>query len=584
MERILFMTRYPTYLVENTRFDMGLAEAPTVLVKYKIGEGGFGEVWRASSLTQHKNYALKQINVPRLIEQGRIARADKATLIERIKREASVNVPSEYVVRCYGYRELHDHFFMLADFVAGDKLSDWIADHLEMPWPARKALFLQILAGVRDLHQAGIIHRDLKPANILITLETQLPKIIDFGLAKLDDSNLTMSGDFSGSKFYKDPGLVGAWEGIKAGDRASDVYALGIMLYEMVMGQNPWQANHLPYEELFNQIAGNDNVLDLDQQFQLAAPPDEIRAVQDAIRLSTRFDRAARLQSVAELLTRLGGRPNDTAVKFARPDVIASAVPRSNLPPLAEDGFVAGAPRDDKSAVAPPRAAAPPRRRSAWPTWLFLFAFGGSLLYLFRADLPWPPLRLPFLASAPTPTPLPTPEPTPPPARITLRSKPLMVAEEDAAQVFQLNAQMLPREYGQPDLQDQGDIALDRVTGLLWQKVASATGVTHGEAQEYCERLALGNDTAWRLPTVAELLSLMTAQPNADGVSMPPMFHNLDQWVWSADQASHDWAWHVNFATGGVSTALLGTYPGVRCVRSAVAAPFAPTPLPFRRR
>jgi len=307
------MKRYHTYLAENQRFEMGLPEAQNVLVKYKIGDGGFGEVWRVSHVSQPKNYALKHINVPRLIEMQRIGPEDKDTLIERIKREASVRVASEYVVKCYGHREIEGNFFLLSDFVAGENLRFWISDHLEMGWPAKKAMFLKILYGVRDLHRAGIVHRDLKPSNILITLESQIPKIIDFGLAKLDDSTLTMTGDFSGSKFYKDPGLIRAWEGIKSVDQTSDVYALGILLYEMIMGQNPWHINHLPYEDLFNQITGKEHVLDIDACFRLDAAPEDVEAVQDLLRLSTRFDRSARLQSVDDMLARLskhdsGGR------------------------------------------------------------------------------------------------------------------------------------------------------------------------------------------------------------------------------------------------------------------------------------
>ena len=300
------MKRYTTYLKENEHFEMGLAEAESVLVKYKIGDGGFGEVWRAVHLSLPKNYALKHIDLPRLIDAQRIRREEKSTLIERIKREAGVQVESEYVVKCYGYREIDENFFLLSDFVAGESLRVWIDDHQGMAWPVKKAMCLKILQGVRDLHRAGIVHRDLKPSNILISLETQTPKIIDFGLVKLDDSSLTMSGDFSGSTYYKDPDLVQAWEGIKAVDQASDVYALGILLYEMIMGQNPWSANRLPYEDLFNQIAGNDNVLDIDSQFRLDATPEEVKAVKELLRLSTCFERSARLQTVEEMLARLG--------------------------------------------------------------------------------------------------------------------------------------------------------------------------------------------------------------------------------------------------------------------------------------
>jgi len=302
------MRRYPTYLKENERFNVNLSEVTTVLVKYRIGRGGFGEVWRASHPGKPREYALKHINIPRLIAEEKLKRADKQILIERIRREASIRVESPYVVTCYGYREIRDNFFLLSDFVAGDPLNEWIWGRLEMPWETKKPLFLRIVQGVRDLHRAGIIHRDLKPSNILVEPVLLRPTIIDFGLARLDESTLTASGDFSGSGVYKDPSLIKGMKGIKAGDRASDVYALGVLLYEIIMGQNPWKANGLRYEEIFEQIQDKDNVLDLDRQFRLkGASAAERAAVEAVIRLSTRFDRAQRLQTVDDILARLGG-------------------------------------------------------------------------------------------------------------------------------------------------------------------------------------------------------------------------------------------------------------------------------------
>ena len=401
------MKRYMTYLAENTRFDMQLDEAQTVLVKYKIGEGGFGEVWRATHLQQPKNYALKHINVPLLIEKGRLNRDDKATLIQRIKREASVSVPSEFVVKCFGCREIDENFFILSEFVSGDKLGDWIRDHAEADWQVKKALYLKILRGVRDLHEAGIIHRDLKPSNILVTLESQMPKIIDFGLAKLEDSTMTISGDFSGSRFYKDPGLVHNWEGIKSGDRASDVYALGILLYEMIVGQNPWDANRLIYEELFNQIAGNDNVLDLDRQFRLDAPPEDVAAVQEAIRLSTRFDRTARLQTVDDITTRLTGTPPPSEPPAAVQSAPQTQTTQTRSPAPAAPRLSVAPTKKPAVSLTPPKQAEK-RPRSMFGVIIALLLMLASAAMLLRGKDVLNALNPP----APTPTPVPTATPT----------------------------------------------------------------------------------------------------------------------------------------------------------------------------
>ena len=308
-------------------FEIGLEEAQTVRVVNKIGAGSFGEVWRATHPQQPKNYALKHIDVPQLLKSRRIRRDEKPLLIERVKREASVCVPSEYVVRAHGFRERDGHFFLLFDFVAGDTLWDWLANHLNTPWTCRKTLFLKMLRGVSDLHRAGVLHRDLNPGNVLVTVETQTPKIVDFGLVKIDGSTLTEDGDLSGTWAYKDPFIVKGWGGIQQATAASDVYALGIMLYEMIVGLTPWKANNIVREDFFNQIAGKDNVLELDRAFRLDAPSAEVEMVKDVIRRSTMFDREQRLQTVDEMLALLG---QPTPIPSQEGKTMAQPAPQGN--------------------------------------------------------------------------------------------------------------------------------------------------------------------------------------------------------------------------------------------------------------
>ena len=163
-----------------------------------------------------------------------------------------------------------------------------------------------MLRGVSDLHRAGVLHRDLNPGNVLVTVETQTPKIVDFGLVKIDGSTLTEDGDLSGTWAYKDPFIIKGWGGIQQATAASDVYALGIMLYEMIVGLTPWMANKIEREDFFHQIVGKDNVLEIDHEFRLDAPSAEVEMVKDVIRRSTMFDRDMRLQTVDEMLALLG--------------------------------------------------------------------------------------------------------------------------------------------------------------------------------------------------------------------------------------------------------------------------------------
>ena len=284
-------------------------QSVTAIIQHDLGAGGFGVVWKAVDPATGKEYAIKHVNAPKLLEEGKIRRDEQDLLIERIRRESRIAVPSEYVVTCYGVHEIEENFFLLNDYVPSDgNLKLWIRHNAQTAWRVKKALFLKILCGVRDLHQAGIIHRDLKPQNILLTSETKIPKIIDFGLVKLEGVDLSKSGDLSGTFAYKDPSV--GFKGIKYADRTADIYALGILLYELIVGQHPWEANGIITEAFFEHIHDKDNVFDIDRQFRLDAAPDEIAAVKETIRRATNFFAPEKRPQSADEMTRLlGGVP-----------------------------------------------------------------------------------------------------------------------------------------------------------------------------------------------------------------------------------------------------------------------------------
>ena len=310
-------------LTQGQAFNIGLEETRRVIVQHDLGAGGFGVVWKAVDPATGKEYAIKHVNAPKLLEEGKIRRDEKDLLIERIRRESRIAVPSEYVVKCYGVHEIEENFFLLNDYVPSDgNLKLWICHNAQTAWRVKKALFLKILCGVRDLHQAGIIHRDLKPQNILLTSETKIPKIIDFGLVKLEGVDLSKSGDLSGTFAYKDPSIGG--KGIKYVNRTADIYALGILLYELIVGQHPWEANSIATEEFFERIRDKDNVLDIDRQFRLDAAPEEIAAVKETIRRATNFFAPEKRPQSADDMTRLLG---------GVPEPVRPAPPRVETPP-----------------------------------------------------------------------------------------------------------------------------------------------------------------------------------------------------------------------------------------------------------
>jgi eukaryotic-like serine/threonine-protein kinase len=202
----------------------------------EIGRGGMGVVYRARQASLDRLVAIK------MVLAGPFASAE---FLQRFRSEArlaaSLRHPNIVAIHEFGEHEGQPFFSM--DYVEGRDLGQVARDQ---PVPARQAArYLQTIAeAVHYAHQQGILHRDLKPSNILIDAEDQ-PRITDFGLAKrlADDPNLTLTGQTIGSPNYMPPEQAVAQR--NALGPASDVYALGAVLYYLLTGRPPFRADSL---------------------------------------------------------------------------------------------------------------------------------------------------------------------------------------------------------------------------------------------------------------------------------------------------------------------------------------------------
>ena len=203
-----------------------------------LGRGGMGVVYKARQTQLKRVVALKMILAGAQAGTSELARF-------RTEAEAVARLQHPHIVQIY---EIADHegrpYFSL-EFVDGGTLAKQLAG---APQPPRdSARLLHTLAGAMDAaHQAGIVHRDLKPANILLAgagpaLGQYVPKIADFGLAKqLDtDSSQTQTGAIMGTPSYMAPEQANGQ--INRIGPATDVYALGAMLYELLTGRPPFR-------------------------------------------------------------------------------------------------------------------------------------------------------------------------------------------------------------------------------------------------------------------------------------------------------------------------------------------------------
>jgi non-specific serine/threonine protein kinase/serine/threonine-protein kinase len=210
----------------------------------RIGEGGMGDVWLAEQTGPvRRQVALKVIK----------AGMDTAHVIARFEaeRQALAVMDHPAIAKVFDANAALDgRPYFVMEYVRGEPLTDY-CEHQHLSTTERLQLFLQVCDGVQHAHQKGVIHRDLKPSNILITIldGRAVPKIIDFGLAKAMAQPLTERtlyteiGTLVGTPEYMSPE-----QALPTGldvDTRTDVYALGVVLYELLTGGLPFDAKQL---------------------------------------------------------------------------------------------------------------------------------------------------------------------------------------------------------------------------------------------------------------------------------------------------------------------------------------------------
>jgi serine/threonine protein kinase len=233
----------PTVAIEGTTKDITEARQAEQTVAgfrlvQKLGEGGMGEVFEAEQLEPvRRRVALK------LIKRGMESKEVLARFDSERQALALMSHPNISQVYDAGTTDDGRPYFVM-EFVKGVPVTDYCDRH-RLTTRERLELFTQICGGVQHAHHKGVIHRDLKPSNILVTIRDSkpVPKIIDFGIAKAiaqrltEQSVFTQVGEFIGTPEYMSPEQADMTE--LDIDTRTDVYSLGVILYEMIVGAQP---------------------------------------------------------------------------------------------------------------------------------------------------------------------------------------------------------------------------------------------------------------------------------------------------------------------------------------------------------
>ncbi len=197
-----------------------------------LGRGGMGEVYKAWDA---------ELEVPVALKALRASVASDPRVLARFKREAKLarRIKHVHVAQMHDLVEWRGQRYLCMEFVEGQSIKSLLTRKARFPVHVALALIRQTCAGLQAAHEEGVIHRDLKPQNVMVTRRTGRACILDFGIARdVGDDEMTEAGVILGSPQYMSYEQIA---GLPVG-MPSDIYQLGLLLYEMVTGVSPFRA------------------------------------------------------------------------------------------------------------------------------------------------------------------------------------------------------------------------------------------------------------------------------------------------------------------------------------------------------
>ena len=199
-------------------------------IPLELGVGSYGRVYLVTHNITQKKYALKVINKHKLMQTYGTCQL----MLNEIDIHSKINHPN--IIRLYNFKETDEEINILLEYAEGGNLFSLIQKENGFPEHIAYKYFIQMVNAVYFLHQNNIIHRDIKPENILIG-ENGVLKLCDFGWAK--EITVNNRSTFCGTIEYMAPEIVGS----EKYDFGVDVWSLGVLLYELLMGHSPFKSN-----------------------------------------------------------------------------------------------------------------------------------------------------------------------------------------------------------------------------------------------------------------------------------------------------------------------------------------------------
>ena len=386
--------------------DAPVTEGEILAGKYRVervlGIGGMGVVVAAHHIQLDKRVALKF-----LLPEA----TTNAEVVARFAREAraAVKIESEHVARVIDVGAMESGApYMVMEYLVGSDLAQRLVEHGAMPIEEAIDYLLQACEAIAEAHAAGIVHRDLKPANLFLTRRadgSSLVKVLDFGISKATlpagsqpDMSLTKTASVMGSPLYMAPEQMRSTRSV---DARADIWALGVILYELLSGKVPFEATTMP--ELCAMVLTETPAPLRDKR------PDTPPGLWLIIERCLQKDPAQRFGNVSELANALASfAPARSRLSIDRISKVlrAAGVATTSLAPPAENNAAARV-GDSTSAAWSPSSTSSSRRSSKLP-WLLgaagalvAAALGIIFLRAGHAEVAPPPSPAPQAAAAP---------------------------------------------------------------------------------------------------------------------------------------------------------------------------------------
>ncbi len=510
------------------------------IVDRHIGSGGMALVYLAHHAVLGEPVALKVL-LPNLAMNPKV--------LERFRREAQVQFRfrHDHIVRVTDYVEEGSIAALAMEYVEGEALDAYLLASGPLAWARALELLRPVVSALAYAHQQGVVHRDLKPGNVLLDQRaggTGAPKVTDFGIAKVLDSEAGLTGTNArmGTWGYMAPEQ---FRGAKEVDARADVFALGMVVWEAIAGRLPFNP-----EDQFAVMQTYGGMLAIPRLDAVAECPAWLA---DVVAQAVSIDPAGRFQD-AGVLGRVLERGNNQ-VSGTPAIVQESSILRGAAGAHAARGEKSGEsgraetpratavnaePLVPTSRLPPPTVDPSGERRAVAAVFLLAFSIIAAVAWL--AGIGADPAR---------------PDVSPNGALPVTAPSPLAVATP-------------PSEAAAPQtrLTVDGDTVYDSETKLTWQRTVSTRSYTRAAAMSYCRDLARTDESSWRVPAKTELESLLRpgAGPTIDRVAFPQEQTDRSFWT-STPWVSGGNAWLIGFDVGH-------GYPGdqwspywVRCVR-----------------